>query len=101
MGSRTEFSWQIFGSMLHDFLPFSPVSLTELYSFCNGLKDLFTLHMLVDKNLKLKTSQGVEGMWIHTGSSGANGLRKLSWYFALNHHQQWQIQGRGPGPPYF
>ena len=28
--------------MLHVFLPFSPVSLTELCSFWYGLKDLFT-----------------------------------------------------------
>ena len=26
-----------------------PVSLTELCSFCYGLKDLFTLHKLADK----------------------------------------------------
>ena len=31
------------------FLPFSLVSLTELTSFCYGLKDLFTLHKSVDK----------------------------------------------------
>ena len=31
------------------FLPFSPVSLTELCSFWCGLEDLFTLHTLVDK----------------------------------------------------
>ena len=30
------------------FLPFSPVSLTELCSFWYGLKDLFTLHKLAD-----------------------------------------------------
>ena len=35
----------IFGSMLHGFLPFSPVSLTELCSF----RYLFTLHTLADK----------------------------------------------------
>ena len=39
----------IFGSTLHSFLPFSPVSLTELCSFWCGLEDLFTLHTLVDK----------------------------------------------------
>ena len=31
------------------FLPFSPVSLTELCSFWYGLKDFFTLHKLADK----------------------------------------------------
>ena len=31
------------------FLPFSPVSLTELCSFWYGLKDLFTLHTSPDK----------------------------------------------------
>ena len=36
----------IFGSMLHGFLPFSVLSLTESCSFW---KDLVTLHMLADK----------------------------------------------------
>ena len=36
-------------STLQGFLPFSPVSLTELCSFWYGLKDLFTLHKLADK----------------------------------------------------
>ena len=40
---------EIYRSMLHGFLPFSPVSLTELCLFWNGLKDLFTLRKLVDK----------------------------------------------------
>ena len=31
------------------FLPFSPVSLTELCSFWYDLKDLFTLHKLADE----------------------------------------------------
>ena len=31
------------------FLPFSPVSLTELCSFWYDFKDLFTLHKLADK----------------------------------------------------
>ena len=39
----------VFGSMLHGFLPFSPVSLTELCSFRYDLKDLFTLHTLAHK----------------------------------------------------
>ena len=39
----------IFRSMLHVFLPFSPVSLTELCSFWYGLKDLFTLHKFAEK----------------------------------------------------
>ena len=38
-----------FRSMLHGFLPFSLVSLTEVCSFWYGLKDLFTLHKLADK----------------------------------------------------
>ena len=40
---------EIFRSMLHGFLPFSLVSLTELCSFWYGLKDVFTPHKLVDK----------------------------------------------------
>ena len=45
----TKIFMEIFRSMLHRFLPLSPVSLTELYSFWYGLKDLFTLHKLGDK----------------------------------------------------
>ena len=40
---------EIFRLMSHGFLLLSPVSLTELCSFWYGLKDLFTLHKLVDK----------------------------------------------------
>ena len=40
---------EIFRSMSHGFLLLSLVSLTELCSFQYGLKDLFTLHKLVDK----------------------------------------------------
>ena len=40
---------EIFRSMSYGFLLLSPVSLTELCSFWYGLKDLFTLHKLVDK----------------------------------------------------
>ena len=40
---------EIFRSMSHGFLLLSLVSLTELYSFWYGLKDLFTLHKLADK----------------------------------------------------
>ena len=39
----------IFRSMLHSFLLFAPVHLTELWSLWYGLKDLFTLHKLADK----------------------------------------------------
>ena len=46
----------IFRSMLHGFLPFSPVSLTELCSFWYCLKDFFTLHKLAEKlSLTIKT----------------------------------------------
>ena len=37
---------EIFRSMLHGFLPLSPMCLTELSSFWYCLKDFFTLHML-------------------------------------------------------
>ena len=40
---------EIYRSILHGFLPFSPVSLTELCPFWYGLKDLFTLHKLTVK----------------------------------------------------
>ena len=40
---------EIFRSMVHGFLPFSLVSLTELSLSWFDLKDLFTLHKLVDK----------------------------------------------------
>ena len=47
MGSSgTRFSWKFSGQYYMFFLPFSPVSLTELCSFWYGLKDLFTLHKL-------------------------------------------------------
>ena len=39
---------KVFRSMLQDFLPFSPLSLTELCSFWYSLKDLFILHKVVD-----------------------------------------------------
>ena len=67
---------EVYRSILHGFLPFSPVSLTKLCSFWYGLKYLFTLHS--GKSwpwpLKLMTSRGVERTWIRTGGSGANGL---------------------------
>ena len=40
---------EIFRSMSHGFLLLSPVSSTELCSFCYGLKDPFTLHKSADK----------------------------------------------------
>ena len=40
---------EIYRSLLHVFLPFSLVSLTELCPFWYGLKDLFTLHKLEGK----------------------------------------------------
>ena len=40
---------EIYRSILHGFLPFSPVSLTELCPFWYGLKDLLTLHKLAGK----------------------------------------------------
>ena len=55
---------EIFRSMLHGFLPLSPVSLTELCSFWYGLKDLFTLHKLADKDklsLTVKTDDVTKG----------------------------------------
>ena len=63
----------IFRSVLHGFLPFSPVSLTELCSIWYGLKDLFTQHTFRTKlSLTIKTddvtSSGRE--YMDTGSSG-------------------------------
>ena len=55
-------SMEIFRSMLHGFLPLSPVSLTELCSFWYGLRDLFTLHKLVDRvTLTVKTDDVTKG----------------------------------------
>ena len=76
---------EIFRSMLQGFLPFSPVSLTELCSFWYGLKDLFTLHKLVDKVvLDNKTDDVTSGRkdvdpdtQAVTGGSGVNRLRML------------------------
>ena len=48
-GQWNKIYMEIYKSILHGFLPFSPVSLTELCSFWSGSKDLFTLHKLADK----------------------------------------------------
>ena len=48
-GQRNKIFMEIYRSILHGCLPFSPVSLTELCSFWYSLKDLFTLHKLGDK----------------------------------------------------
>ena len=48
-GQWNKIFMEIYRSILHGFLPFSLVSLTELWSFWYGLKDLFTLHKLADK----------------------------------------------------
>ena len=53
---------EIYRSILLGFLPFPPVSLTELCSFWNGLKDLFTLHKLMAKlALTIKTDDVMRG----------------------------------------
>ena len=59
-GQWNKISMEIFRSMLHGFLPLSPVSLTELCSFWYGLKDLFTLHKLV-LSLTIKTDDVTKG----------------------------------------
>ena len=65
---------EFFRSVLHGFLPFSLVSLTELCSLWYGLKDLFTLHKLLDKvfldHLKLMMLHVVESTWISMGGHG-------------------------------
>ena len=48
-GQWNKIFMEIFRSILHGFLPFSAVSLTELCSFWYGLKDLYTLHKQADK----------------------------------------------------
>ena len=48
-GKWNKIFMEIFRSMLHGFLPFSAVSLTESCSVWCGLKDLFTLLKLADK----------------------------------------------------
>ena len=48
-GQWNKIFMEIFRSMLHGFLPFFPVSLTELCSFWFALKDPFALHKLADK----------------------------------------------------
>ena len=48
-GQWNKIFMKIYRSILHGFLPFSPVSLTELCSFWYGSKDLFTLHKLANK----------------------------------------------------
>ena len=62
---------EIFGSLLHGFLPFSPASLFKSCSFLYGLKDLFTLAQFSRQScpwlLRLMMSLAVEGTWILTG----------------------------------
>ena len=61
-GQRNKIFMEIFRSMLHGFLPLSPVSLTELCSFWYGLKDFFTLHKLAAKlSLTIKTDDVTKG----------------------------------------
>ena len=48
-GQWKKISRRFTGQSCMVFLPFSPVSLTELCSFWYGLKDLSTLHKLADK----------------------------------------------------
>ena len=61
-GQWKEIFMEIYRSILHGFLPFSPVSLTELCSFWYGLKDLFTLHKLADRvGLAVKTDDVTRG----------------------------------------
>ena len=55
------------------FLPFSPVSLTELFSFWYGLKDHFTLHKLADKLIL-----GHSNWWRHKWYKGRGSARAVS-----------------------
>ena len=71
--------------MLHGFLTFSQVSLTELCSFWYGLKDLFTLLKLADKRVlnhqnwrHYKRYKGRGSARAVTGGSGANALRRVA-----------------------
>ena len=61
-GQWNKIFMEFYRSILHGFLPFSPVSLSELCSFWYGLKDLFSLHKSEDKF--------VERTWIRTGGYG-------------------------------
>ena len=51
-GQRNKIFMEIFGSVVDVFLPFYPMSVSELCSFWYGLKDLFTLHKLADKVIR-------------------------------------------------
>ena len=63
---------EIFRLMLHGLLPFSLVSLTELGSFWCGLKDLFTLHRLVDKVI-LDNQKDMDPHWRLRAAQGQMG----------------------------
>ena len=71
----------IFWSMLHWwFFAFYSGRLDWIVLILNGLKALFTLPNFWQSfhwPLKLMALQAVEGTWICTGSSGANGLLKV------------------------
>ena len=69
--------------MLHGFFAFFSGVLDRIVLILVWFEDLFTLHALADKVAlvhRLMTSQAVEGTWIRTGGSGANGL---SWTIFL------------------
>lgn len=61
------------------FLPISPTPMTELCSFWNGLKDVFTLHKSADRvSVKTERQEGRGSARSVTGGSGANGLRLVA-----------------------
>ena len=85
-GQWNKIFMEFYRSILHGFLHFSPVSLSELCSFWYGLKDLFTLHKSEDKfveRMRIRTggygrlgavTGGYGRLGAVTGGSGANGL---------------------------
>ena len=75
MGSGTRFSWKCSGQCYNGFLPFSPVSLTELCSlilvwFERSLHSAQVSRQSYLWLLKRMTSQAVERTWIRMGGYG-------------------------------
>ena len=65
-GQWNKIFMEIYRSILHGFLPFSTMSLTEWCSFWYGLKDLFTLHKLAALTIKTDdVTRGRKDMDLH------------------------------------
>ena len=70
------------------FLPFSPVSLTESCSFWCGLKDLFTLHKVVDK-VVLTIYDDLENLKMPAKDTMDNTTLNIMYLFSFTRQMLW------------